>query len=237
VNKKGDIVKYEALMRIKQFDENGGYKIISPFHFLDIAHRTKLYNALSYVLITQAIELMENQSVSLSLNINLSDLQNTKMLEMLREKIASFHQKSGKYIILEILEDDHIKDYETFKAKLLQFRNLEAKIAIDDFGSGYSNFQRIMDINPDIVKIDGSIIKDIKESQKSQVLTEAINTFSHSLGIQTVAEFVADEETFMHIKHLGIDYAQGYYIAQPAEKLVTIQNHPSLMLEKETIDA
>jgi diguanylate cyclase (GGDEF)-like protein len=217
VNKKGDIVKYEALMRIKQFDENGGYKIISPFHFLDIAHRTKLYNALSYVLITQAIELMENQSVSLSLNINLSDLQNTKMLEMLREKIASFHQKNGKHIILEILEDDHIKDYETFKAKLLQFRNLEAKIAIDDFGSGFSNFSHIIGISPHYVKIDGSLIKHIHEDEKSFQMVKAVVQFAKSLGIETIAEFVSSKEIFEVAKSLGVDQFQGYYFSEPVD--------------------
>jgi len=217
VDSRGYIVKYEALMRIKQMDENGESKIISPFFFLDIAHRTKLYNTLSHTLITQAIEMMENKSVSLSININLSDLQNMKMTKMLREKIESFHQKSGKHIILEILEDDHIKDYETFKAKLLQFKNLGAKIAIDDFGSGFSNFSHIIGISPNYVKIDGSLIKHIHEDEKSFQMVKAVVQFAKSLGIETIAEFVSCKEIFDVAKSLGVDQFQGYYFSEPVD--------------------
>jgi diguanylate cyclase (GGDEF)-like protein len=213
----GKILKYEALMRIKQLDENGQYKIISPFHFLDIAHRTKLYNSLSYNLVLQAIEMMENQSISLSLNINLSDLQNKKMVTMLKEKIASFHQHSDKHIILEILEDDHIKDYEIFKAKLLQFKNLGAKIAIDDFGSGFSNFSHIIGISPNYVKIDGSLIKHIHEDEKSFQMVKAVVQFAKSLGIQTIAEFVSSKEIFEVAQSLGVDQFQGYYFSEPVD--------------------
>ncbi len=217
VDSGGNILKYEALMRIKQFDENGKVKIVSPFHFLDIAHRTKLYNALSYNLVLQAIEMMENQSISLSLNINLSDLQNTKMTQMLREKIEHFHQHSGKHIILEILEDDHIKDYEIFKAKLLQFKNLGAEIAIDDFGSGFSNFSHIIGISPNYVKIDGSLIKHIHEDEKSFQMVKAVVQFAKSLGMQTIAEFVSSKEIFEVAKSLGVDQFQGYYFSEPVD--------------------
>jgi EAL domain-containing protein (putative c-di-GMP-specific phosphodiesterase class I) len=68
----------------------------------------------------------------------------------------------------------------------------------------------------------------LAKDEKSEVLTQSINTFSHSLGIKTVAEFVSDKEIFDKVVALNIDYTQGYYIAEPLDKLVTLETHPEL---------
>ncbi len=91
-----------------------------------------------------------------------------------------------------------------------------------------------MDINPDFVKIDGSIIKRIAEDPKSEIFARSINDFSHALGIQTVGEFVSDETIFKKVQELGIDYTQGYFIAEPSDKLITLKPDP-LLFEKRVI--
>ena len=124
-------------------------------------------------------------------------------------------QENTNQIILEILEDDNIKDYSSFTEQLAQFRELGAQIAIDDFGSGFSNFSHIIGISPHYVKIDGSLIKDIHENEKSYEIVKAIIQFAKSLNIKTIAEFVSCKEIFDVAYNLGIDEFQGYYFAQP----------------------
>ncbi len=216
VNRNKEIVKYEALMRIKEGDDSD-YRLIAPFHFLDIAHDTKLYDRLSYQMIKQSFNCMKDLPYSITLNINLSDLKHDALIELLKTRIHEYSNYEGKHITLEILEDDHIKDYDTLKSKLAELKSLGAKIAIDDFGSGYSNFSHILGISPDFVKIDGTLIKDIYHDKKSYQLVKAIVGFAKNLNMMTVAEFVEDENIFNVLKELGIDLFQGYYFSKPLE--------------------
>ena len=221
VDREQKVIKYEALMRIKQFKEHGEVKIISPFFFLDISMKTKHYDALSYRLIHNAIALMKDKNISLSLNINQHDIDNPHLTTMLKKSITQFNDhnmqrgQSSNQIILEILEDDNIKDYASFTEQLQQFRHLGAQIAIDDFGSGFSNFSHVIGISPHYVKIDGSLIKKIHEDEKSYEIVKAIVQFAKSLNIKTIAEFVSSKEIFDVAYSLGIDEFQGYYFAEP----------------------
>jgi len=220
VDRDQNITKYEALMRIKQY-ENNKIKLVSPFEFLDIAIKTKQYNALSFRLIQSAIDTMKTKGVSLSLNINLSDIYNHNLIDMLREEIISFNkfnQANGtpqNHIILEILENDNIEHYHLLSKKLVQFKQVAAKIAIDDFGSGYSNFSHIIGISPHYLKIDASLIKDIDTNRKSYEMVKAIVQFAKSLSIKTIAEFVSSKAIFDITYELGVDEFQGYYFGKP----------------------
>ncbi len=219
VNRSQEITKYEALMRIRQYDADHQIKIVSPFEFLDIAIKTRLYDELSYRMISKSIDLMKSRNVSLSLNINLSDINNPRLLEMLQKNIRLFNSFNSpgtqNHIILEVLENDNIEAYQIVNEKLSQFKNLAVKIAIDDFGSGYSNFSQIIGIAPHYLKIDGSLIRDIDTNPKSYEMVKAIVQFARSLGIRTIAEFVSSEKIFEITYDLGIDEFQGYYFGKP----------------------
>ena len=216
VNRDQEIIKYEALMRIKQIDENNEIKIVSPFFFLNISLKTKQYDALSYRLIDKATRLMQDKEVALSININQRDMHNEQLTTMLKERIISFNDDTcDKHIILEVLEDDDIHNYTLFKEQLSLFKDLGAKIAIDDFGSGFSNFSHIIGVSPYYVKIDGSLIKELDTNVNSYAIVKAIIQFAKSLGIKTIAEFVSSKEIFDVAYGLGIDEFQGYYFAEP----------------------
>jgi EAL domain-containing protein (putative c-di-GMP-specific phosphodiesterase class I) len=88
-------------------------------------------------------------------------------------------------------------------------------IAIDDFGSGYSNFAYLVDIKPEYIKIDGSIIKGIVENKNSRLVTKSIIDMAKSLNIKTIAEFVSNIDIYQCLKQLGVDMVQGYYISEP----------------------
>ena len=94
-----------------------------------------------------------------------------------------------------------------------------AKIAIDDFGSGYSNFSYILKLKPDYIKIDGSIIKNIDTNEDSRVITGAIIAFAKKLDITVIAEFVRSKEVYDTCVELGVDEFQGFYLGEPSDSL------------------
>jgi EAL domain-containing protein (putative c-di-GMP-specific phosphodiesterase class I) len=89
------------------------------------------------------------------------------------------------------------------------------RIAIDDFGTGYSNFEYLMRLEPDFIKIDGSITKGILEDKNSQIITSIIVEFAKKIDIKVIAEYVENKEIFEKIKELGVDKSQGYYFSEP----------------------
>ena len=97
---------------------------------------------------------------------------------------------------------------------------LGSKIAIDDFGSGYSNYEYILRLNVDYIKIDSSLIKNIATDKNSQVLIETIVDFTKKLNIQTIAEFVHSKEVYDEVKKLKIDFSQGFYLGEPGPKIL-----------------
>ncbi len=208
-------------MRIVQTTPDGEERVISPFEFLDIAIKTKVYDALSMHMLPRAIDMIMDKDVSISVNINLRDVYNKEMITLLKEKIIAFNaynQRRGRYnnhVILEILENDNIEHYHLLTRELTRFKKVAAKIAIDDFGSGYSNFSHIIGISPQYLKIDASLIKHIDKSRKSYEMVKAIVQFAKSLNIKTIAEFVSSKEIFDITSKIGVDEFQGYYFGKP----------------------
>ncbi|MEA3552908.1 MAG: EAL domain-containing protein, partial [Campylobacterota bacterium] len=94
-------------------------------------------------------------------------------------------------------------------------KDFGVKIAIDDFGAGYSNFERLVDYKPDILKIDGCLIRDIETNNYSHCVVRTIVSFATEQNIKTIAEYVENEEIFNILDDLGVDYSQGYYFGKP----------------------
>ena len=232
VDRNQKIVKYESLMRLKQYDIYGIEKIISPINFLEISLHTKQYDDLSYIMLEKTIKSVIDKDISVSINLDYRDIYNKQLLKMLKKNIEEFYKvnkNSSNKIILEILENHEIKDYKAFTEQILELQNLGADIAIDDFGSGYSNLSHIMGISPEYLKIDGSLIKDIVTNKKSRKIVQGLVQLAKNLGIKTIAEFVANKSIFDVTYELGVDQFQGYYFAEPM-KLEDITNKKELFL-------
>lgn len=118
-------------------------------------------------------------------------------------------------IVLELLETEEIEFYERLLPIVLEIKKEGVQLAIDDFGAGYSNLQRLIELEVDFIKIDASIIKRLPESEKARDLVRAVVSFARATGIKTIAEFVADERIFNLVCELGVDYSQGYYFSPP----------------------
>ena len=208
-----EIEKYETLMRIKNEEE----KILSPHEFLDIAKKSKIYPKLSRSLIEKSIDTFAISPCEFSVNLSFLDITNkatNKFILQLLDKTGI-----GPWIIFELLESEGIENYKEVMDFIEQVKSYGAKIAIDDFGSGYSNFERLVELQVDFIKIDGSLIKNIDQNDDMRIITKTIVSFAKELGIKTIAEYVHSEAVFNQVKILGVDFAQGYLIGKPEEHI------------------
>ena len=205
-------IKYECLIRILDRDD-----VISPSVFLDISKRIKRYADLEKQLIKKCFEhLTEDPNLVLSINLSSRDMIDGDVSALVLN-LLNKHNVAGR-IVFEIVEDEELKSAERVSVFVERAKSMGAMIAIDDFGSGYSNFSYIIKIKPDYVKIDGSIIKDIDINKDSYAIASAIVAFAKDLGIKTIAEYVHSKEIFNVCKEIGIDEFQGFYLGLPSKK-------------------
>lgn len=211
-DRDGKISKYETLARI--VDSNGN--AVLPGVFLEYSHHIKRYVDLSKKMILQAFSRLNcNAEAALSINMSISDMIANPLKDLIIQEID--RHKIGKRVIIEILENENLCTGNSSKVKfyIQALRERGVKIAVDDFGSGFSNFNLLLEIAPDYIKIDGEIIKRICEDEKARKMTEAIIGFAKHLGAKTIAEYVANEQIYNKCLELGIDEFQGFYLAQP----------------------
>ncbi len=208
-NKTNNIEKYEALMRI--VDENGN--AITPYHFLEIARQSGLYKNMMKMIINKTFDKFKNTKYSFSINLWRKDMLDGEIKDLIIKRLDEGDYKNR--VIFEILETENIQNYDSLKDFIEKVKKRGAKIAIDDFGTGYANYDHLIKIKPDIIKIDGSIIRNIGNDKKSFVATESILYFAKKFGCLTVAEFVSDEDIYARVKDLNIEFSQGYYFSIP----------------------
>ncbi len=213
-NKTGTTIKYESLVRMIGSDS----KVISPFHFLDIAKKAKLYTQITKIVLDKTLEKFKNlPQYDFSINITVEDINDKEIPSYIYNKLDKFPHPER--FIVEITESEEIKDYIAIEEFIKNIKRYGAKVAIDDFGTGYANFEHIIALNADFIKIDGSLIKNIDKDENSRIITEAIIAFSKKLGSKTIAEYVHSEEIYQKVKEMGADYSQGFYLGEPNPKI------------------
>ncbi|MEG2087010.1 MAG: EAL domain-containing protein [Angelakisella sp.] len=208
-NKTGKIDRYESLMRI--YDENG--TIYPPAAFMDIAKRYHLYSALSHMMLDKVLTLIGNTTTEISVNLSVHDITYEPMRNFIFERLDELGYTDN--LIFEILEDENFHDMDALHAFIQRARQYGVRVAVDDFGSGYSSFMEIARMEPEFIKIDSSIIKGINGSAISRKVLTNIVFLGRQLNAQLVAEYVENLETQMNLASLDIDFSQGYYFAKP----------------------
>lgn len=208
-SENGELVEYEALIRM--IDTNGS--TISPGYFLPAAKQSRLYPLISQFVIEEVFKMLETTSHHYSINLSVDDIFDKTTKQFLLNKLRS--TTHAKRIIFELLESEGIENYHEVSAFIAEVKEFGCRIAIDDFGTGYSNFAHILRLDVDILKIDGSLIRNIDTDANAQTILTAVTEFSRHLNLKTVAEFVHSEAVYEKCKALGIDYLQGYYLGEP----------------------
>lgn len=203
-------VKYECLMRIKTADGT----ILAPGHFMQVAKKSQLYARLTARMLHKSIQLFEHSSAGFSVNLSMDDIEDAHTLDYLMQ-LLQHYPLVARRMTFELLETAEVSNYQAVSTFIQRVKQHGCKIAIDDFGSGYSNFTHVMSLDIDYLKIDGSLIRQIHTDPTSQHLLTAITGLAAKMHIKTIAEFVESADILHTVRQFGIHYAQGYYIGKP----------------------
>ncbi|WP_457744305.1 EAL domain-containing protein [Sulfurimonas sp.] len=209
------IIKYESLVRL--IKEDGS--VLSPYFFLEISQKLKLYPKITHIMIEKTFAYFSKNGLNFSLNLSFSDILNENTCKYIFSKIVEY--KIAEQLTFEILETQAIDDNNIMVDFIDKVYSLGANIAIDDFGSGYANFEHMTKIRSDYMKIDGSLIKNIDKDNDAKLVVETIIMFAKKLHKKTVAEFVHSKEVFDIVKEMGVDCVQGYYFAEPQPEIIS----------------
>jgi diguanylate cyclase (GGDEF)-like protein len=202
-------IRHEGLARM--IEEDG--TVTPPYQFLNIAKRLRLYPEVTRTMFYKVLQAIENEKVAISINLSVEDMNNSDIVKMIINALSSFEY--NHFVTFEILETEALESYGDVQLFIDSVRSYGAKVAIDDFGSGYSNFSHILNMNVDYIKIDSSLISNVDTDRNSRLMVETIVKLAEQLGIETVAEFVSTEEIYNTVKELGVDWGQGYWLGKP----------------------
>jgi len=205
-----EIYKYEALIRYIEDDGT----VISPFFFLDIAKKAKLYPNIIKIMIKEAFNLIKNKNKRVAVNISFEDIASNTTMKYIY-KIIEENKEFAHLLEFEILESEEISDFSEVFKFIEKVKKYNCNVGVDDFGAGYSNFNMLINLDISFVKIDGSLIKELDSSENQKIIVKTITEFSKKFGFKTVAEFVSNEKIYNQAKEIGVDYCQGYYFDTP----------------------
>jgi diguanylate cyclase (GGDEF)-like protein len=206
-DKDKNIYKYEVLCRVKV-----GNEIKSIFPYLEIVKENKMYHRVTMIILEKSLKILKDYDINLSINLSLEDILDEDIKDFIFENFTD--KNIARKVTFEILESE-IGSYEELEFFIRALKSYGVTFAIDDFGSGYSNFARILKLNVDYIKIDGSIIKNIDKDATSRSVLKTIVNFAKENSLHTVAEFIHNEEVFNISKNMGVEYFQGFYLAEP----------------------
>ena len=206
-------VKFEALVRLVDKEKN---KLISPHYFVDTIRSTYRYIKMSRLVFKEVFHVLHQyENVNVSLNLDLFDLYNEELMDFINLELYN-NRKVANRLTFEILEKHEIRDFAHVSLIFQKLRTYGSKIAIDDFGSGHSNYIYLIKLDIDILKLDGSLINALKEDpERAKVVLSSICALAKVQGYEVVAEFISDKELYDEVKKLGIRYVQGYYLGKP----------------------
>lgn len=209
---------FEILLRMR---ENG--KIIRPGTFLPAAERHGMIHEVDSWVITHVLDLLESYAIPehdnaqyTMININLSGVSmgDTEILNYLVRRLQPA-PKLARLLCFEITETAAISSMESCLRFMNTLTNLGCRFALDDFGNGFSSFSYLKQLPVHYLKIDGSFIQNMVHDTVDRTLVNSIYRTAEELNIETIAEFIENEETYQLLKKMGLKFGQGYYFDKP----------------------
>ena len=208
-NQTQKIEKYESLVRLIDEENN----IVSPYFFLETAKEGKYYNEITSIVLKNSFRALFYTDMGISINLSTLDMTQESTIKEFCELLERYKTETHR-ITVEIIEDDEVDDLAVTQEFITYIKSKGVHIAIDDFGKGFSNFSRILEYEPDYIKIDGSLVRNIESNRASKNMVETIVYFSKKQGIKTIAEYVENENIYKLLCDMGVDYSQGYYFGK-----------------------
>lgn len=214
--KTGKYSAAEVLVRIRK--QNGEY--LMPSAFIPVAEANGMIIELGKRVVDKTCSfLADGKAVALGLEtveINLSILQ-CEQPDLLEDVLAVIarHGIEPNYLCMEVTETASIRSKKLILGNMESFKNIGIRFALDDFGSGQSNFTYLADMPFDILKLDMNLIKSYQVSERARHVIQAVERMAHEMGLSVVAEGVETKEEFDSMRKCGVDFIQGFYFSKP----------------------
>lgn len=199
-----EVVGYEALARF------AGRPLRSPEHWFNEAEKVGLQCELEIALVAQALRGLADIRADryLSLNVSPDTIIGGAVGQLLQDQPL-------ERLMLEVTEHASVRDYGLIAQTLEPMRARGLKLAVDDAGAGYASFRHILKLKPDVIKLDGSLIRDIDSNRDCRALASALIRFGQETGSKIVAECVETEAELDILRELQVSKAQGYLLGRP----------------------
>ena len=207
------IAFYECLMRLEREDGT----IVSAKDLIPVAEKLGLVRLVDHRMLTLALkELSTYPDICLSLNLSPQSVVNGEWLDTLTAGLRRVPENVAARLIVELTEAAAIENLDETSGFISKVRDLGAKVAIDDFGAGYTSFRNLKNLEIDFIKIDGSFIENLAKDREDRIFVRTFVDLARAFTFETIAEWVSDQESIELLGDMGIDYVQGDYLASPA---------------------
>lgn len=226
----GETNRTHGEVLVRMLDENN--RLIGPGSFIPAAERYLLMPAIDRWVITNTFRMLtldrsrvEKTVSTCCINLSGQSLSDERFGDFLMSEIRD-SGVSPELICFEITETAVIANLSHASRFISTFRNMGCRFALDDFGVGLSSFGYLKHLAVDYLKLDGCFVQNMVADNIDRAMVEAINQIGHTMDIRTIAEFVENEQTLVAIRHIGVDYAQGYYISKPVPIEIGLHSEP-----------
>ena len=223
VPRQSERTRIEVLLRMVERDGT----LIAPGAFIPAAERYNLMGAVDRWVVREVVQMYAEHRANgwtpiASINLSGASLGDPSMLAFLRDQLAR-HDIPSEALCFEITETAAIANLDLAGHFIRELKAMGCWFALDDFGSGMSSFAYLQSLPVDSLKIAGAFLRHIENDPVEYAMVEAINRVGHVMRLKTVAEGVESLDTLETLRKIGVDYAQGYAIAEPRplEELIT----------------
>jgi diguanylate cyclase (GGDEF)-like protein len=203
---------YECLLRMVRPDDS----IVTAGQFVPAAEQMGIVHLVDrFALETTIARLKAHKDITLAVNVSGTASSDPAWLQDFVDYVCAAREVAPR-LIVELTETAALHHFEENAQFVSQLRELGVRVAIDDFGAGYTSFRNLQLLHVDTVKIDGSYVKDLSQSPENQVFVRTLVGLAKSFDIKTVAEWVGSEEDAALLQSFGVDYFEGFYFGEPA---------------------
>ncbi|MEQ1867840.1 MAG: EAL domain-containing protein, partial [Micropepsaceae bacterium] len=209
--KTSEAIAHECLVRISRPEG----QVIAAGDFIPVAEQLGLVRRLDRRVLELSIAALKKyRGARLSLNVSGMTASDRPTLEAFVAYLEQ-HTDVVPRLIVELTETAALIDIEESMRFVSRVRAMGAKVAIDDFGAGYTSFRNLQALKVDMVKIDGSFVKGMADSRDNQIFVRTLVDLAKNFNLETVAEWVSDPREVDILRAFGVDYLQGFYFSKP----------------------
>jgi diguanylate cyclase (GGDEF)-like protein len=202
---------YESLLRLVRPDG----QILTAGYFVPAAEQMGIVHLVDrFALEAVVAQLKAHRHLTLAVNVSGTAADDAAWLQSFIDYIRSNSEVAGR-LIVELTETAALHHFEENARFITQLKDLGVRVAIDDFGAGYTSFRNLQILHVDTVKIDGSYVKDLTENPENQVFVRTLVGLARNLGLKTVAEWVGSDADAALLQSFGVDYFQGFHFGAP----------------------